>query len=199
MTVAAPRRRNATIVLLSLGVAAGMVGLAYASVPLYRLFCQVTGYAGATRQAEQASQAVPGTAVTVRLDANVNSGLPWRFAPEQPQVRLALGETVTMLYRAENLSDRPVVGTATFNVTPLTAGQYFDKIQCFCFQEQTLAPGQSAELPVTFFVDPAILDDPETKDIQTITLSYTFFRAADQGAAGAVDSASVATMDGPVN
>jgi cytochrome c oxidase assembly protein subunit 11 len=193
------RRRNAMTVLLSLGVAVGMVGLAYASVPLYRLFCQVTGFGGATQKAEQAPAAVPGTAITVRLDANVNSALPWRFAPEQPQVRLALGETVTMLYRAENLSDQSIVGTATFNVTPLTAGQYFDKIQCFCFQEQRLAPGQSAELPVTFFVDPAILADPETKDIQTITLSYTFFRAADQGAAGEVDSASATTTDGTVN
>lgn len=199
MTAAPPRRRNATIVLLSLGVVAGMVGLAYASVPLYRLFCQVTGYAGATRQAEQAPNAVPGTAVTVRLDANVNSRLPWRFAPEQPQVRLALGETVTMLYRAENLSDRPIVGTATFNVTPFAAGPYFSKLQCFCFQEQALAPGQSAELPVTFFVDPAILSDPETKDIQTITLSYTFFRAADQSAIGEVDSASAATAAGTAN
>jgi cytochrome c oxidase assembly protein subunit 11 len=199
MTATRPRRRNATVVLLSLGVAAGMAGLAYASVPLYRLFCQFTGYGGATQQAAQASSAVPGTAITVRLDANVNSGLPWRFAPEQPQVQLALGETVTMLYRAENLSDRPLVGTATFNVTPFTAGQYFDKIQCFCFQEQRLAPGESVELPVTFFVDPAILDDPETKDIQTITLSYTFFRAADQGAAAEVDSASVAAADATVN
>jgi cytochrome c oxidase assembly protein subunit 11 len=199
MTAAPTRRRNAAVVLLSLGVAAGMAGLAYASVPLYRLFCQVTGYGGATQQAAQAPAVVPGTAITVRLDANVNSGLPWRFAPEQPQVRLALGETVTMRYRAENLSDQPIVGTATFNVTPFTAGQYFDKIECFCFTEQRLAPGQSAELPVTFFVDPAILDDPETKDIQTITLSYTFFRAADQGAAAEVDSASAAATDPAVN
>jgi cytochrome c oxidase assembly protein subunit 11 len=199
MTASPTRRRNAAVVLLSLGVAAGMVGLAYASVPLYRLFCQVTGYGGATQQAAQAPAAVPGTAITVRLDANVNSGLPWRFAAEQPQVRLALGETVTMLYRAENLSDQRMVGTATFNVTPFSAGQYFDKIQCFCFQEQALAPGESAELPVTFFVDPAILDDPETKDIQTITLSYTFFRAADQGAAAEVDSASAAAADATVN
>jgi cytochrome c oxidase assembly protein subunit 11 len=199
MTATSPRRRNGTVVLLSLGVVAGMVGLAYASVPLYRLFCQVTGYGGATQQTAQAPNAVPGTAITVRLDANVNSGLPWRFAPEQPQVRLALGETVTMHYRAENLSDQPIVGTATFNVTPFTAGQYFDKIQCFCFQEQRLAPGESAELPVTFFVDPAILGDPETRDIRTITLSYTFFRAADQGAAAEVDSASAAAADPTVN
>jgi cytochrome c oxidase assembly protein subunit 11 len=199
MTAAPTRRRNAMTVLLSLGVAVGMIGLAYASVPLYRLFCQVTGYGGATQQAADVPAAVPGTAITVRLDANVNSGLPWRFAAEQPQVRLALGETVTMLYRAENLSDRPIVGTATFNVTPFTAGQYFDKIQCFCFQEQALAPGESAELPVTFFVDPAILDDPETKDIQTITLSYTFFRAAEQSAADDVDSASAETANGTVN
>jgi cytochrome c oxidase assembly protein subunit 11 len=199
MTGAAPRRRNAAVALLSLGVAAGMVGLAYASVPLYRLFCQVTGYGGATQRAEGAPEAVPGTAVTVRLDANVNGKLPWRFAPEQQEVTLALGESVTMLYRAENLSDRPIVGTATFNVTPFTAGPYFSKLQCFCFTEQKLAPGQSAELPVTFFVDPAILDDPETKDIHTITLSYTFFRAPDQSAAAEAGSASAATPDGTVN
>jgi cytochrome c oxidase assembly protein subunit 11 len=199
MAGAAPRRRNAAVALLSLGVAAGMVGLAYASVPLYRLFCQVTGYGGATQRAELAPEAVPGTAITVRLDANVNGKLPWRFAPEQREVTLALGESVTMLYRAENLSGRPIVGTATFNVTPFTAGPYFSKLQCFCFTEQKLAPGESAELPVTFFVDPAILDDPETKDIHTITLSYTFFRAPDQTAAAEAGSASVAPPDGTVN
>jgi len=198
MTAAPPRRRNATVALMSLGVVVGMIGLAYASVPLYRLFCQVTGYGGATQRAEQAPAPVPGTAVTVRLDANVNSGLPWRFVPEQPQVTLALGESATMFYRVENLSDGPVVGTATFNVTPLTAGPYFSKLQCFCFTEQALAPGESAELPVTFFVDPTILDDPETKDIRTITLSYTFFRTAVQGEAAEIRSASAATADGTV-
>ncbi len=183
MTAAAPRRRNAAAVLLSLGVVAGMGGLAYASVPLYRLFCQATGYGGATQTAAAAPAAVPGTAVTVRLDANVGSGLPWRFAAEQPEVTLALGESATMLYRAENLSDQPLAGTATFNVTPFAAGPYFNKLQCFCFEEQVLAAGRSAALPVTFFVDPAIRDDPETRDIRTITLSYTFFRAAGPGVA----------------
>lgn len=199
MTAPALRRRNAAVVLLSLGVVAGMVGLAYASVPLYRLFCQVTGFGGATQRAEKAPDAVPGTAITVRLDANVNGALPWRFAPEQPQVTLALGESATMLYRAQNLSDRPLVGTATFNVTPFAAGPYFNKLQCFCFEEQALAPGQSAELPVSFFIDPAILDDPETKDVHTITLSYTFFRAADQGAASEGGTALAATANGTVN
>jgi len=176
-----PRRRKAATALLSLGVAAGMVGLAYASVPLYRLFCQVTGFGGATQRVTAAAQAVPGIAVTVRLDANVNSDLPWRFEPLQPEVKPALGETVTAFYRVTNLSDRPTVGTATFNVTPHTAGPYFDKLECFCFTEQALAPGESADLPVTFFVDPAMLDDAETADLRTITLSYTFFRAADSG------------------
>jgi cytochrome c oxidase assembly protein subunit 11 len=195
MTAAAPRRRNAAVVLLSLGVVAGMAGLAYASVPLYRLFCQVTGFGGATRTATAAPDAVAGTAVTVRLDANVGGGLPWRFAAERPQVTLALGESATMVYRAENLSDQPLVGTATFNVTPFAAGAYFNKLQCFCFAEQALAAGQSAALPVTFFVDPAILDDPEAKDIRTITLSYTFFRAKEAGAAPTVASAAAGTVD----
>jgi cytochrome c oxidase assembly protein subunit 11 len=199
MTATASRRRNAAVVLLSLGVVAGMVGLAYASVPLYRLFCQVTGFGGATQRAEQAPDAVPGTAITVRLDANVNGALAWRFTPEQPRVTLALGESATMFYRAQNLSDRPLVGTATFNVTPFAAGPYFNKLQCFCFQEQALAPGESAELPVSFFIDPAIRDDPETKDIRTITLSYTFFRAADQGAAAEAGTASVSSASGTVN
>jgi cytochrome c oxidase assembly protein subunit 11 len=177
------KRRNTAAVLLSLGIVAAMVGLAYASVPLYRLFCQVTGYQGATQTALRAPRAVSGTTITVRLDANVNGSLPWSFAPETPEVKLALGESVTAVYRVRNLSDRPTVGSATFNVTPFDAGQYFNKIQCFCFTEHALAPGESAELPVTFFVDPKIRDNPDTADIQTITLSYTFFRAEDEGAA----------------
>ncbi len=191
------RRRNIAAVLLSLGTVAGMVGLAYASVPLYRLFCQVTGYQGATRTALRAPQAVSGTAITVRLDANVNASLPWSFAPETPEVKLALGESVTAVYRVKNLSDRPTVGSATFNVTPFDAGQYFNKIQCFCFTEHALAPGESAELPVTFFVDPKIRDNPDAADIQTITLSYTFFRAEDEGAAADAGSAAkpAATVD----
>jgi cytochrome c oxidase assembly protein subunit 11 len=193
----APRRRNAVAVLASLGIVVAMVGLAYASVPLYRLFCQATGYQGATRTALQAPQAATGASITVRLDANVNSSLPWSFAPETPAVKLALGESVTAVYRVKNLSDRPTTGSATFNVTPFDSGQYFNKIQCFCFTEHTLKPGESAELPVTFFVDPKIRDNPDTADIQTITLSYTFFRAQDEGPAA--DAGSAAAPPVPVN
>lgn len=187
-------RRNAAAVLLSLGVVAAMAGLAYASVPLYRLFCQVTGYGGTTQAALQAPQAVPGTAVTVRFDANVNVGLPWRFAPEQAELQVMLGENGLAYYRVTNLSDRPIIGTATFNVTPHLAGPYFSKIECFCFEEQRLEPGASADLPVSFFVDPAIADDPETAGIRTITLSYTFFRAPD-----AAEVSSAGTASGTVN
>jgi cytochrome c oxidase assembly protein subunit 11 len=191
------RRRKAATVLLSLGIVAGMVGLSYASVPLYRLFCQVTGYQGATRTALRAPDAASGATITVRLDANVNSTLPWSFAPVKPEVTLPLGESVTAFYRVKNLSDRPTVGSATFNVTPFDSGQYFNKIQCFCFTEQTLKPGESAELPVTFFVDPKIRDNPDTADIQAITLSYTFFRAEEEDAAA--DAGSAAAPAATVN
>ena len=177
------RRRNIAAVLASLGIVAAMVGLSYASVPLYRLYCQVTGYQGATRTALRAPDAASAATITVRLDANVNNTLPWSFTPEQPQVTMALGESVTAVYRVKNLSDKPTVGSATFNVTPFDSGQYFNKIQCFCFTEHALKPGESVELPVTFFVDPKIRDNPDTADIQAITLSYTFFRTGDEGAA----------------
>jgi cytochrome c oxidase assembly protein subunit 11 len=192
MKSAHKRRRNMIAVLASLGVVAAMVGLAYASVPLYRLYCQATGYQGATRTALRAPDAASAATITVRLDANVNTTLPWSFAPVAPEVKLALGESVTTYFRVTNLSDRPTVGAATFNVTPFDSGQYFNKIQCFCFTEQALKPGESAELPVTFFVDPKIRDNPDTADIETITLSYTFFRAEDDGAAADAGSAAKA-------
>ena len=191
------RRRNIAAVLGSLGVVAAMVGLSYASVPLYRLYCQVTGYQGATRTALRAPDTASAATITVRLDANVNSKLPWSFAPEQPAVTLTLGESVTAVYRVKNLSDKPMVGSATFNVTPFDSGQYFNKIQCFCFTEHALKPGESAELPVTFFVDPKIRANPDTADIQVITLSYTFFRSEDEGAAA--DAGSAATPAATVN
>ena len=184
------RRRNAIAVLASLSIVVAMVGLSYASVPLYRLFCQVTGYQGATRTALQAPGRATAATITVRLDANVNKALPWSFAPETPTVTLALGESVTAVYRVKNLSDKPTVGAATFNVTPFDSGQYFNKIQCFCFTEHALKPGETAELPVTFFVDPKIRDNPDTADIQVITLSYTFFRDGDEGAAADAGSAA---------
>jgi cytochrome c oxidase assembly protein subunit 11 len=191
------RRSNIAAVLASLGIVAAMVGLSYASVPLYRLYCQVTGYQGATRTALRAPDAASAATITVRLDANVNNTLPWSFTPEQPQVTMALGESVTAVYRVKNLSDKPTVGSATFNVTPFDSGQYFNKIQCFCFTEHALKPGESAELPVTFFVDPKIRANQDTADIQVITLSYTFFRSEDEGAAA--DAGSAAAPAATVN
>lgn len=175
--------RNRAVAMVAVGVVAGMVGLAYASVPLYRLFCQVTGYGGTTQRAEAAGEVVADRKITVRFNADVNSRLPWRFAPEQREVTLAIGETGLAFYRATNQSAETVTGTATFNVTPFKAGPYFNKIECFCFTEQALEPGQSVDMPVTFFVDPAILEDPDLADVHTITLSYTFFRARADGAA----------------
>lgn len=170
-------RRNLAAAALLFGTAAGMAGLAYASVPLYRLFCQVTGFGGTTRVAAEAPGAVAGRVVTVRFDANVARDLPWRFEPVVPAVKVAVGENVLAFYRARNVSNAPITGTATFNVTPHKAGSFFAKVECFCFTEQTLAPGETVELPVSFFIDPAILKDPEAEDVGEITLSYTFFRA----------------------
>ncbi|MBB3764976.1 cytochrome c oxidase assembly protein [Sphingomicrobium lutaoense] len=154
--------------------ALAMLGLAFASVPLYRVFCQVTGFGGTTQVAQEAPGAVAGE-IGVRFDANINSALPWRFEPVQSTVRIAPGARTIVHYRATNLVARPTTGTATFNVSPVQAGPYFSKIECFCFTEQTLKGGESVDMPVTFFVDPAIRDDPATAHIDEITLSYTFF------------------------
>lgn len=167
--------RNRIVVFASLAALLGMVGLVAASVPLYRLFCKVTGYGGTTRVAEAAPGAVLGREITVRFDASVAKGMPWRFEPQQREMRVRLGEQVLATYSATNLSGRPIVGTATFNVTPDKAGQYFNKIECFCFTEQRLEPGQTVDMPVTFFIDPALADDPLANEVTTITLSYTFF------------------------
>ncbi len=170
---------NRALAMLLAGVVVGVVGLAYASVPLYRVFCQVTGYGGTTQVARAAPGEVGARRITVRFNTDVNGDLPWTFVPVQPRITLAVGETGLAFFRATNHATVPVTGTATFNVTPMKAGPYFDKIQCFCFSEQTLAPGQTVEMPVSFFVDPAIAKDPGMDDVATITLSYTFFRAAD--------------------
>lgn len=167
--------RNRAVVLTSLAALLGMVGLVAASVPLYRLFCKVTGYGGTTRVAQAAPGAVPGPEITVRFDASVAKDMPWRFEPQQREIRVRLGEQVLATYTATNLSNRPVVGTATFNVTPDKVGPYFNKIECFCFTEQRLEPGQTVDMPVTFFIDPALADDPLANEVTTITLSYTFF------------------------
>ncbi|WP_207458588.1 cytochrome c oxidase assembly protein [Azospirillum sp. SYSU D00513] len=176
------KRRNRMVMVSLFGIVAGMVGLAYASVPLYNLFCQVTGFGGTTQRAEAGAERVVDRKVTVRFNADVNNKLPWAFRPEQKEVALKLGETGLAAYRAENRSDKPTVGTATYNVTPDKAGKYFNKIECFCFTEQVLQPGQSVDMPVAFFVDPAMAEDPAMEDVTTITLSYTFFRALDADA-----------------
>jgi cytochrome c oxidase assembly protein subunit 11 len=175
-----PRRNRRTVVSL-LMVIVGMGCLAYASVPLYRIFCQVTGFGGTTQRAETAPAEAAARVITVRFDATV-ADVPWEFEPAQRTLAVRVGETALATYRAHNRSRQPVTGTATFNVTPPKAGQYFDKIQCFCFSEQTLGAGQSVDMPVSFFIDPALLADHNLDDVHTITLSYTFFRAKNQAA-----------------
>jgi cytochrome c oxidase assembly protein subunit 11 len=177
----AQRRRNGPIVGALVGVVAAMIALTAASVPLYRLFCQVTGYGGTTQRAARApDHALEDRFVTVRFDASTAPDLDWEFRPLQASVRVHPGEERVVAYRAVNRSREPITGTATFNVTPTKAGIYFDKLQCFCFTRQHLAPGQSVDLTVSFFVDPDIAGDPNTADVDTITLSYTMFRAKDQ-------------------
>ncbi len=168
--------RNLRTALFAFLTVIGMGGVAFASVPLYRLFCQVTGFAGTTMTAvgQQAPGAV-GERISVRFDGTAAPALPWRFRPEETHRTVAIGERNIAFYTARNLSARPVVGTATFNVTPAAAGQYFTKIQCFCFTEQRLEPGQEMRMPVIFYVDPRIMDDPAARDISEITLSYTFY------------------------
>lgn len=173
-TLAARNRRSALLAAL---MALFMVGLGFASVPLYRLFCQVTGFAGTTGRADASDvpYKVAAGSMLVRFDANTNPGLPWRFRPEKNVEQVRIGERLMAFYIAENLSDRPVTGRATYNVSPDQAGGHFKKIDCFCFTEQTLQPGERVRMPVIYFIDPAILKDGDAKDIQQITLSYTFY------------------------
>jgi len=155
-------------------VALAMLGLAFASVPLYRAFCQLTGFDGTPLRAKEAPGAVAGQ-IGVRFDANINDKLPWKFEPVQETVRIAPGARTQIFYRATNLTARATTGRAVFNVSPQRAAPYFSKIECFCFTEQTLKGGQSVDMPVVFFVDPRIMKDPDTKNIDEITLSYTFY------------------------
>jgi cytochrome c oxidase assembly protein subunit 11 len=179
--------RTKMTALLATGVIAGMLGLTAAAVPIYRLFCQVTGYGGTTQRAEQAPEGTLERTIRVRFNADVAQGMPWSFAPAAREVEVKIGEQSLAFYRAHNSGSRKVTGTATFNVTPAQAGVYFSKIDCFCFTEQVLDAGASADLPVSFFVDPAILDDPGTRDLRSITLSYTFFPRDDQNPSEASD------------
>jgi len=172
----APRNpRNLRVAIMAASVAAGMVGLSFASVPLYRLFCQVTGFGGTTQRAETAPAQSLGQTVSVRFDANTSDKLDWSFHPLQAPVTVKFGEQSMAYYEAVNRSDETLTGTAVFNVTPPQAGAYFNKIQCFCFTEQTLKPGEKIEMPVSFFVDPDMLDDADAAGIEEITLSYTFY------------------------
>ena len=172
--------RNLRLAAVLVAVAAGMTGMAFAAVPLYDLFCRVTGYGGTTRQADAASGRVIDREIVVRFDSNV-VGLPWSFETESPGLHLKVGETGRATFIAENRSGQPTIGTAVFNVSPFTAGAYFNKIECFCFTEQRLEPGQRVEMPVQFFLDPAMDDDDDLKAVRTITLSYTFFPKRDPG------------------
>jgi cytochrome c oxidase assembly protein subunit 11 len=178
--MANPRPTNRTLGLTAAACAvfvAGMVGVTFASAPLYRVFCQVTGYAGTTQKAERAPGSTVDRTVTVRFDANVGNGLGWSFRPLTREVTVRLGEVGTAVFVAENRMPAPASGSAAFNVAPGEAGLYFNKIACFCFTEQTLAPGERVEMPVTFFVDPALAADSELGGLNTITLSYTFYPA----------------------
>ncbi len=168
-------RRNNRIVLSCLGIVVGMGIMSYAAVPLYDAFCRVTGYGGTTQRAESAPAETTDRQMTIRFDSNTSNGIPWTFRPDQKTVSVKVGESALAFYTAVNDSDRPVTGTATFNVTPMKAGLYFSKIDCFCFQKQTLDPGEKAIMPVSFFVDPEINEDRNLDEIKTITLSYTFF------------------------
>ena len=172
----APRNpRNLRVALMAASVAAGMVGLSFASVPLYRLFCQVTGFGGSTQRAEATPAQALGQTVSVRFDANTSGKLKWAFHPLQGSVTVKFGEQSMAYYEAVNRSEETLTGTAVFNVTPPQAGAYFNKIQCFCFTEQTLKPGERIEMPVSFFVDPDMLEDADAAGIEEITLSYTFY------------------------
>ena len=169
--IAQKNRRTALWMAL---LVAAMAGLAFASPPIYRTFCSLTGFGGTPLRAEKAPGAVAGQ-VSVRFDSNVHPGLPWRFEPEQTTISVKPGAQTKILYRAHNLSARAWTGQAAYNVSPDQVGKYFKKIQCFCFTEQTLKAGESVDMPVVFFVDPKIRQDPDTKDVDQITLSYTFY------------------------
>ena len=186
-------RSNLRVGLLAFAGALAMLGLGYASVPLYRLFCQVTGFGGTTMQATESDAAraaalATGQTISIRFDATAAMGMPWTFRPAQATDTVTIGERDIATYIARNDSDVAVTGMATFNVEPEQAGKYFNKIQCFCFTEQTLQPGQEVTMPVLYYVDPAALEDPNMKGVEQITLSYTFHRAADP--AGPASSAT---------
>ena len=183
-------RVNFTVVAVCLTIVGGMTGLSFAAVPLYRIFCQVTGYGGTTQKAEGYKGKVLNKTITVSFDSNISRELDWKFQPKIRSIDVKLGEKVTAYFIARNIGKGKSTGEALFNVSPQAAGQYFNKIECFCFTEQTLKPGETAEMPVLFFIDPAIKDDPLLQATTTITLSYTFFPL---GKSDEADSAKLET------
>jgi cytochrome c oxidase assembly protein subunit 11 len=184
------RNRNGLLAGGLVACIVGMVGLSFAAVPLYRVFCAATGYGGTPQIGGPAGPGAERGTITVRFDANTSPSLPWRFQAEQASVTLPLGEEKLAFYTGRNQAAQPITGVATYNVTPDKVGKYFHKTACFCFNEQTLQPGQELEFPLSFWVDPAIATDPDTSDVRTITLSYTFFRSLDDAARnGGLDKA----------
>ncbi len=175
-------RRNKLLAGVVFAVMIGMVGMSFAAIPMYRLFCAATGYGGTPNIASATAPGANGETIRVQFNADINPDLPWTFAPDQVEVSLKLGEEQVAFYHAANKSTRPVTGMALYNVTPEKVGKYFHKTACFCFNKQTLSPEQSMEFPVSFWVDPAIRTDPNTADVKVITLSYTFFRSLDDAA-----------------
>ena len=190
MTMPAPQtkagqRRHHLVALAVVGVVAGMTGLSFAAAPLYQIFCKMTGYGGTTQVATQGSATRGERTLTVRFDANVGKGLPWTFEPEIPVLKARTGETQTVFFKVTNTSDRQWTATAVYNVAPDQSGLYFNKISCFCFSEQTLGPGESAEWPVVFYLDPALEKDEVMAGVEGVTLSYTFFASKKQSGARA--------------
>lgn len=177
-----PRRMAVTAAIVVAAVV-GMTGLAFAAVPLYDMFCKVTGYGGTTQVATSAPTQMLERTIDVRFDSNIADGLPLEFTPVQARETVHLGETAVARYRVRNTSDHPITMIASYNVAPHKAGLYFQKLECFCFQDQTLEAGEEAELPVVYYVDPALATDIETEELTAVTLSYTFFRTADEAAA----------------
>ena len=169
--------KNARLAWSLAAAVGGMLALAYAASPLYDMFCRATGFGGTPQVAQEGERPVLSRTVNVRFDSNVDANLPWRFTPLEREVKVKLGEERLVHYRVTNVSQRPIVGTSTYNVTPETAGAWFNKLQCFCFTEQLLLPGQSMDMPVVFFVDPEMDKDRRYDNVRTITLSYTFFEA----------------------
>ena len=174
--------RNSLVAFGLFGIIVAMGGLAFASVPLYRLFCAATGYGGTPQIGPSAAPGTRGRMITVRFNADVNGGMPWRFEAAQAAITLPLGEEHPAFYIARNLARTAITGVSTYNVTPEKAAKYFHKTECFCFKEQTLAPGAEAHFPLSFYIDPAMENDPNTADITTVTLNYTFFRSLEDAA-----------------